>query len=93
MPGPGGSNLLSYVYRLGSSAAAHLDYITLRATISLIKEWNDDINTIILYDVSGRKAAEFIDKDNLDWLPNGLYIAEIRWKERPSTRARVHITR
>ncbi|REK55236.1 MAG: T9SS C-terminal target domain-containing protein, partial [Bacteroidetes bacterium] len=60
---------------------------------SLIKEWNDDINTIILYDVSGRKAAEFIDKDNLDWLPNGLYIAEILWKERPSTRARVHITR
>ena len=29
VPGPGGSNLLSYVYRLGSSAAAHPDYITL----------------------------------------------------------------
>ena len=29
VPGPGGSNLLSYVYRLGSSAAAHLDYNTL----------------------------------------------------------------
>ena len=29
VPGPGDSNLLSYVYRLGSSAAAHPDYITL----------------------------------------------------------------
>ena len=28
--GPGDNNLLSYVYRLGSSAAAHLDYITLK---------------------------------------------------------------
>jgi len=30
VPGPGDSNLLSYVYRLGSSAAAHPDYITLK---------------------------------------------------------------
>ena len=29
VPGPGGSNLLSYVYRLGSSAAAHPNYTTL----------------------------------------------------------------
>ena len=29
VPRPGDSNLLSYVYRLGSSAAAHPDYITL----------------------------------------------------------------
>ena len=30
VPGPGDSNLLSYVYRLGSSAAANPDYITLK---------------------------------------------------------------
>lgn len=77
----------SYPFSLAEFPSEHVD------AISLIKEWNDDINTIILYDVSGRKAAEFIDKDHLDWLPNGLYIAEILWKERPSTRARVHITR
>ena len=35
VPGPGGSNLLSYVYRLGSSAAAHPDYITLRLLVML----------------------------------------------------------
>ena len=29
VPGPGDSNLPSYVYRLASSAAAHLDYNTL----------------------------------------------------------------
>ena len=29
VPGPGDSNLLSYVYILASSAAAHLDYNTL----------------------------------------------------------------
>ena len=42
MPGPGGSNLLSYVYRLGSSAAAHLDYITLkgnRLELSVSGSW------------------------------------------------------
>jgi hypothetical protein len=61
--------------------------------ISLIQQWDDQINSIILYDANGRKAAEFIDSDTLDWLPNGLYIAEILWKERPSTRAKVHITR
>ena len=33
--GPGDNNLLSYVYRLGSSAAAHLDYITLRLLVTI----------------------------------------------------------
>jgi len=61
--------------------------------ILLIQEWDDQINSIILYDANGRKAAEFIDSANLDGLPNGLYIAEILWKERPSTKAKVHITR
>ena len=30
VPRPGDSNLLGFVYRLGSSAAAHPDYITLK---------------------------------------------------------------
>ena len=35
VPGPGDSNLLSYVYILASSAAAHPDYITLRLLVML----------------------------------------------------------
>ena len=77
----------SYPFSLAEYSCENVD------AFRLIQEWDDEINTIVLYDVSGRKAAEFIDKDHLDWLPNGLYIAEILWKERPSTRARVHITR
>lgn len=77
----------SYPFTLAEFMGEYID------AISLIQEWDDQINSIILYDANGRKAAEFIDSDNLDWLPNGLYIAEILWKERPSTRAKVHITR
>ena len=77
----------SYPFSLAEYSGENVD------AFRLIQEWDNEINTIKLYDVSGRKAAEFIDKDHLDWLPNGLYIAEILWKERPSTRARVHITR
>ena len=77
----------SYPFSLAEYSGENVD------AFRLIQEWDNEINTIKLYDVSGRKAAEFIDKDHLDWLPNGLYIAEILWKDRPSTRARVHITR
>jgi hypothetical protein len=77
----------SYPFSLAEYSGENVD------AFRLIQEWDDEINTIKLFDVSGRKAAEFIDKDHLDWLPNGLYIAEILWKERPSTRARVHIKR
>ena len=77
----------SYPFSLAEFSSEYVD------AISLIQEWDDQINSIILYDANGRKTAEFIDSENLDWLPNGLYIAEILWKERPSTRAKVHITR
>ena len=77
----------SYPFSLAEFSSEYVD------AISLIQQWDDQINSIILYDANGRKAAEFMDSDNLDWLPNGLYIAEILWKEHPSTRAKVHITR
>ena len=77
----------SYPFSLAEFSSEYVD------VISLIQQWDDQINSIILYDANGRKAAEFFDSENLDWLPNGLYIAEILWKERPSTRAKVHITR
>ena len=77
----------SYPFSLAEFMGEYVD------AISLIQQWDDQINSIMLYDANGRKAAEFIDSDTLDWLPNGLYIAEILWKERPSTRAKVYITR
>ena len=77
----------SYPFSLAEFSNEYVD------AILLIQEWDDQINSIILYDANGRKAAEFIDSANLDGLPNGLYIAEILWKERPSTKAKVHITR
>lgn len=77
----------SYPFSLAEFSNEYVD------AILLIQEWDDQINSIILYDANGRKAAEFIESANLDGLPNGLYIAEILWKERPSTKAKVHITR
>ena len=77
----------SYPFSLAEFSNEYVD------AILLIQEWDDQINSIILYNANGRKAAEFIDSANLDGLPNGLYIAEILWKERPSTKAKVHITR
>ena len=44
VPGLGGSNLLSYVYRLGSSAVAHSDYITL---MRRQEQWSGGVRLLV----------------------------------------------
>ena len=55
----------SYPFSLAEFSSEYVD------AISLIQQWDDQINSIILYDANGRKVRVYGKYDNLDWLPNG----------------------